>query len=272
MNAEPVLYEVRDHVALLTWNRPAKKNAFDGALWRAATAALERAKADPAVRVVVATGAGGNFSAGVDLSDLANAAGSGPGPGAGRAASAGAAAHPAQAMMELLCRFEKPLVAAADGVGVGIGLTFLLHCDFAYVSDRVRLRAPFVRLGVVPEAGSSVLFPLILGWRNAIEVVFGAEFIDGPRAVALGIANACVPAERLLDTALERARALARQAPRALQATKRLLLEARRDQVQAGLARENRAFAKLLGGPETLEAFRAFAERREPDFSRLEEA
>jgi enoyl-CoA hydratase/carnithine racemase len=264
MNAEPVLYELRDHVALLTWNRPAKKNAFDGALWRAATAALARAQADPAVRVVVATGAGGNFSAGVDLSDLASA-------GAGEAGGE-AAAHPAQAMMELLCRFEKPLVAAADGVGVGIGLTFLLHCDFAYVSDRVRLRAPFVRLGVVPEAGSSVLFPLILGWRNAVEVVFGAEFIDGPRAVALGIANACVPAQRLLDTALERARALARQAPRALQATKRLLLEARRDQVQAGLARENRAFAQLLGGPETLEAFRAFAERREPDFSRLEEA
>jgi enoyl-CoA hydratase/carnithine racemase len=263
MNAEPVLYEVRDHVALVTWNRPAKKNAFDGALWRAGTAALLRAQADAAVRVVVATGAGGNFSAGVDLSDLA---------GAGAGAGGDAGGHPAQAMMELLCRFEKPLIAAADGVGVGIGLTFLLHCDFAYVSDRVRLRAPFVRLGVVPEAGSSVLFPLILGWRNAVEVVYGAEFIDGPRAVALGIANACVAPERLLDTALERARALARQAPRALQASKRLLLDTRRELVLAGLARENRAFAELLGGPETLEAFRAFAERREPDFSRLEHA
>jgi enoyl-CoA hydratase/carnithine racemase len=255
VSPEPVLYALRDHVALVTWNRPTKKNAFDGPLWRAAIAALRRAQADRAVRAVVATGAGGNFSAGVDLSDLASAGGGEGG------------AYPASELMELLCVFDKPLVAAVDGVGVGIGLTFLLHCDFVYVSDRVRLRAPFVRLGVVPEAGSSVLFPLLLGWRNAAEVVFGAEFIGGPRAVELGIANACLAPDAVLEAALAKARSLARHAPRALQASKRLLLEARREQVQAGLQRENRAFAELLGGAESLEAFRAFAERREPDFS-----
>jgi enoyl-CoA hydratase/carnithine racemase len=259
VSAEPVLYEVRDHVALVTWNRPEKKNAFNSAVWRGAIASLERARADRAVRAVVATGAGGNFSAGVDLSDLA---GSGGGEGAD---------YPATRLMQLLLDFDKPLIAAADGVGVGIGITFLLHCDFAYVSDRVRLRAPFVRLGVVPEAGSSVLFPLVLGWRNAAEVIFGAEFIGGPRAVELGLANACVPADALLDTALAKARALARQAPRSLQASKRLLLDARRDLVRAGLERENAAFAKLLGNPESLEAFRAFAEKREPNFDRTDE-
>jgi enoyl-CoA hydratase/carnithine racemase len=155
--------------------------------------------------------------------------------------------------MELLLEFDKPVIAAADGAGVGIGLTFLLHCDFVYVSDRVRLRAPFVRLGVVPEAGSSVLFPLVLGWRNAAEVIFGAEFIDGPRAVALGIANACVAPEALLETA-GAPRALARQAP-LVQASKRLL-PTRAVTWCAPAWRENAAFARL---PATLSPWRPSA-------------
>jgi len=260
MDDESVLYEVRDHVARITWNRPEKKNAFHAPMWRAARTALERARDERDVRAVVVGGAGDNFSAGVDLGELGGAAdGAGEGP------------HPAQALMELLLELDKPLVAAVDGVGVGIGLTFLLHCDFVYVTPRVRLRAPFVQLGVVPEAGSSVLFPLVLGPRAAAEVVLGAEFLDGPRAVELGIATACVEPEALLETALGRGRALARHAPRALQETKRLLLAGRREQVREGLARENAVFARLLGRPENLEALRAFAERREPDFSSLDD-
>lgn len=258
MADDSVLYEVGGHVARITWNRPEKKNAFHGPLWRGARAALERARDDDDVRAVVATGAGGNFSAGVDLGELA---------GAGAGAEDGP--HPAQALMELLLEFDKPLVAAVDGVGVGIGLTFLLHCDFVYVTERVRLRAPFVQLGVVPEAGSSVLFPLVLGPRAAAEVVLGAEFLDGRRAVELGIAGACVSPDALLDAALERGRALARHAPRALQETKRLLLAGRRELVREGMERENAAFARLLGRPENLEAIRAFLEKREPDFSAL---
>ena len=124
-------------------------------------------------------------------------------------------------------------------------------------------------LGVVPEAASTYLAPVLLGERNAAELLFGGEFVTGERAVELGLANECVPADHLLPTALERARALAEKPPNALQYTKRLLIEARREPIRAAQRREEEAFGALLGAPENVEAIRAFMEKRAPDFSNL---
>ncbi|HKC51837.1 MAG TPA: enoyl-CoA hydratase-related protein [Myxococcota bacterium] len=251
MARETVLESLAGGVLRLTLNRPAQKNAFNTVQWRELRAALAEARADDAVRAVVLTGAGGAFSAGQDLSEMAKST---TAPAGGE--------HPFGAFLDELCAFDKPLVAAVNGVAVGIGLTILLHCDFVYVAEGARLRAPFVTLGVVPEAASSHLLPLMIGWRAAQELLFGDGWIDAKRAAELGLANRmCAPGE-LLAVAGEKAAALAALPPEALRHTKRLLLATRDAEVRAARAREDQAFRVRVGSPENLEAVRAFFEKR----------
>lgn len=263
---ETVLQADDGFVRLLTLNRPAQKNAFNTVQWRELREALAEARAERNVRVVVLTGAGGAFSAGQDLSEMAAATTAAPPatPGAG-----GAGGHPFGLFLDELVAFDKPLVAAVNGVAVGIGLTILLHCDFVFVAEGARLRAPFVTLGVVPEAAASALLPSVIGWRESIELLYGDGWLDAKRAVELGLANAlCAPGE-LLDAARAHAQALAELPPEALQHTKRLLLATREAAVREARAREDAAFRVRVGSAENLEAIRAFFEKRRPDFTRL---
>ena len=151
-----------------------------------------------------------------------------------------------------------------NGVAVGIGLTILLHCDFAYVAEGVRLRAPFVTLGVVPEAAASHLLPFVIGWRNAIELLYGDGWLSAARAVEVGLANElCAPAD-LLAVAQAKAAQVASLPPEALRHTKRLLLATRDAFVRDARAREDAAFRVRVGSPENIEAVRAFFEKRAP--------
>lgn len=236
----------------VTLNRPEKRNAFDEAQWRALRDTLAEAQADDAVHAVLVTGSGAAFTAGQDLAEMG-------GPPRGEPP-----AFPS--FMERLCRFDKPLLAAVNGVGVGIGLTFLLHCDIVWIAEGARLRAPFVTLGVVPEAASSFLLPQQIGWQRAAEILYTAEWIDAPRAVALGIASRMLPAERLLPEMCVFAARIAAQPLGSLRGTRRLLLATRAEAVRAALEREHRAFTGRVGSAENLEAVRAFFEKRPPDF------
>ena len=246
-----VLTERRDHVLLLTMNRPAQRNAFDNPMYRAMTEALEAARADDAVRVVVVTGAGDAFCAGQDFAEMSAAAGT---------------AHGFPAFLETLIDFDKPLLAAVNGAGVGLGLTMLLHTDIAYMADNARLKAPFVTLGVVPEAAASYLLPIVVGAQRAAELLYTARWIDAAESVALGLAYAAVPRNQLLDVAFAKAAEIAANPPAAIRYTKRLLRVWRRDAIVAARAREDAAFTALLGTPENLEAIQAFFERRPPKF------
>ena len=259
-SAQPVLSQLDPHgVLLVTWNRPHKKNAFDNAQWDAAAQALRDAQADPRVAAVVVTGAGGDFSAGVDLSSFTN-------PSGPRADGHASAYH---AFMAVLVEFDKPLLAAARGAGIGIGCTLLFHCDVVYVGESVRLRLPFVSLGLVPEGASSAMLEAVVGARQAAELFFAAEWIDAARAVETGIATKAFPDAELLDATLARARDFAKWPVGALQATKRTLLAARRVRVERALRAEDEGMRRQAGSPENLEAVRAFLERRPPDFRRL---
>ena len=258
-----LLRELRDGVLLLTWNRPERKNAFDDDAWRAFHDALDEARGAPDVAVVLVTGAGGDFSAGVDLSSFRAA-----GPGRD-APEAGVAEHPFGRCMEALCAFDKPLVAAARGVAVGFGATFLFHCDVVYVGESLRLRLPFVSLGLVPEAAASFLLPATIGARRAAELLFTAEWVGAERALELGIATRALPDALLLPAALEKAREIARWPVSALQATKQTLLRGREAGVRAALETEAQLMAKLAGSPENVEAVVAFLEKRAPDFARF---
>lgn len=256
---EPLLTNLDDDgVLLLCLNRPERKNAFNDAQWDALAAALWTARDDPETAAVVITGSGKDFSAGMDLS----AFGSGPPREDG---------HPTayHAFMAALVEFDKPLLAAANGVGVGIGCTLLLHCDVVYVGESVRLRLPFVALGLVPEAASSYLLQAVVGARQAAELFFTAEWIDAARAVEVGIATRRFPDEDLLSATLAKAREIAQHPVGALQATKRTVLAARRAAIDAALAAEDEGMQRQAGSPENVEAITAFLQKRAPDFRAL---
>jgi enoyl-CoA hydratase/carnithine racemase len=248
-----VLQERRGHVSVITMHRLAKKNAFDNAMYRAMTRAVDAAQDDPEVRVLLITGAGDTFCAGQDFSEMSAEAGSDHGfPG----------------FLRALGDCDKPMVTAVNGAGIGLGLTMLLHTDINYIARGARLRAPFVTLAVVPEAASSYLLPIVIGHQRAAEILFTARWIDAEESVALGLTFAVVPPEQLFDTALAKAAEIAANPPNAVRHTKRLLRVWRRDAIAAARQREDEAFQQRLGTPENLEAISAFFERRAPDFSK----
>lgn len=246
-----VRVEQHDHVRLLTFDRADKRNAFNNDMYNAFTAALQAALADAPTRVVVLTGAGETFCAGQDFSEMTAAAGS---------------EHGFPACLRALIDFDKPIVTAVNGVGIGLGLTMLLHTDVNYIAEEARLRAPFVTLGVVPEAAASLLLPIVVGAQRAAELLFTARWLDAHEAVALGLCYAAVPRARLLETALAKAAEIAANPPAAVRHTKRLLKVWRRQAILDARDREDAAFAERLGTPENLEAINAFFERRPPKF------
>ncbi len=258
MNRETVLFEQRDGVAVLTMHRPDKRNAFNDQQYDDLRDALADAEADDTTKVAVITGAPGAFSAGQDLGEM----------GTPRTHDDGKP-HGFGPFLDQLSTFQKPLLAAVNGVGVGIGLTMLLHCDIVYMAQSARIRAPFVSLGLVPEAGSSLLLQVIVGPQVAAELLYTSAWIDATRAVDLGLAADAFDDDELLDRTLEKASEIAHQPLAALRRTKQLLLDARSEALAAARRRENTAMAKSAGSPANVEAIRAFREKRSPDFSGL---
>jgi enoyl-CoA hydratase/carnithine racemase len=243
-------------VATLRLNRPEKKNAITLAMYTALADALIDADRDDAVRAVLICGAGGNFNAGNDLGDFANRP----------PASADA---PSARFLRALAQFKKPLVAAVDGNAIGIGVTLLLHCDLIYASDRAKLRLPFVDLGLVPEAGSSLLLPRLVGHQRAAALLLLCDSLDGAAARELGLVNAVVPAGELEAHALRICQRLAQKAPSALRHTKALLRETQHATVLERIEHEGALFGAQLRSPEAREAITAFFEKRAPDFSKI---
>jgi enoyl-CoA hydratase/carnithine racemase len=249
MSEALVRLERSGHVAVLTMNRPEKKNAFHNSMYQAMTAAITAAGADSDVHALLITGAGDAFCAGQDFSEMSAAAGS---------------EHGFPAFLAALTECDKPIITAVNGVGIGLGLTMLLHTDINYIAAGARLRAPFVTLGVVPEAAASFLLPIVVGQQRAAEILFTARWIDAEESVALGLTFAVVARERLFDTALAKATEIAANPPASVQHTKRLLRVWRLQAIAAARQREDEAFQERLGTPENLEAIRAFFEKRQP--------
>lgn len=227
--------EGHDGVRVLTLDRPQALNAFDSPLYRATGAALDAARADDGVKVVVITGAGRAFSAGQDLDEMARLAG-------GERIDSGF-----PVLLDALQAFDKPLIAAVNGAAVGIGFTILPHCDLVLAARSARFRTPFAEMGVPPEAASSLLFPARMGWQRAAEVLFTSPWLSADEAVECGIALRAVPADDLVPEALALATAIAAAPLVALRAIKATMLAGRADAVAAARAREEAAFAEVLG-------------------------
>lgn len=250
----------RDGVLELRLNRPEQLNAFNDELYNAAAGALRAAAGDGSIACVLLTGAGRAFSAGQDLAELAD--------DREHESRMNAGFRPFISTVEC---FPKPLIAAVNGVGVGIGLTLLPHCDIVLMAESAKLRAPFVNLGVTAEAASSLMLPERLGWNRAAALLFTGGWMDAREAVASGLALRALPDHELMDAARELAARIARMPVESLTATKKLMLDARLDAVRNARRREEAAFSQLIGGPANLEAIAAFGEGREPDFAKLRE-
>lgn len=208
--SEQILKSCAQGVCELRFNRPEKRNAITHQMYRTLATELHAALADAAVRAVLLSGAGASFSAGNDLNDFV----SGP---------EFTSAHPVMDVLRTLATFEKPLVAAVHGPTVGIGVTLLLHCDLVVAAHGTQLTMPFVALGLVPEAGSSLLLPRLVGQQRAAELLLLGEPLDAAGAERLGLVSRVVAADRLLDESRALALRLAQQPVEALRATRRLL-------------------------------------------------
>jgi enoyl-CoA hydratase/carnithine racemase len=256
--------EVEDdqRVRLLTLNRPEARNALDSAHYHALAEALDDAGDDPGLAVAAITGVGGVFCAGQDLAEMGRIADPAQTRDAGTA-------HGFTRFITALEAFPKPLVAAVNGVAVGLGVTMLPYCDLVLIADDARLRTPFASLGVVPEAGSSFTLPAAMGRQASAQVLLTGHWFDAATAVAAGLALRSSAPERLLDEALGVARSLARLPIVSLVETKRLLRTGWTDAARDARTREEAVFAWLTGAPANREAIAAFFERREPDFVHL---
>ncbi len=253
--SDKVIYRAQDGVAEIRMNRPEKKNAILGEMYAAMADGILAAEADAGVRAIVIGGEGGAFTAGNDLGDFLDRPQSDETP-------------PVRRFMLALSRAEKPVVAAVDGLAIGIGTTLLLHCDLVVASTRSRLQTPFVNLGLVPEFASSWLLPARIGPQRAAELLLLAESMDAATAKAFGLVNRVVEPAELEAAAMDFARRLAAKPPEAVRQSKRLMREDP-DRVLQRMEQENAVFSRLLSSPEAREAFNAFLEKRAPDFSKV---
>ncbi|KQP51285.1 MULTISPECIES: enoyl-CoA hydratase-related protein [unclassified Methylobacterium] len=251
MSDHVIIDDMATGVRLIRLARPEKKNALTGAMYDAMRDALERAEASDDVGAIVFAGEPGMFTAGNDIADFV----------------AGAAKPfteaPALRFIRQLARTTTPMVAAVDGIAVGIGTTLTLHCDLVYASPAARFRMPFVELGLVPEAASSYLLPRRIGLLKATELLLLSEPFDADEALRLGLLNAIVPSAMLLDHALAKAAALAALPRGAVRASRHLI---RGDQaaVEAALEAEAVAFEARLRTPEAQAAFMSFLTKSKP--------
>jgi enoyl-CoA hydratase/carnithine racemase len=243
---------VRDDgpVRVVRMNRPEKKNALTLPMYDAMAAAIEDVNGSAALRCVIIAGVPGAFSAGNDLRDFLDAA-----------EHTRALAAPILRFLYALARCDKPLVAAVQGIAVGVGTTLLLHCDHVVAASDARFMTPFVQLGLVPEAASSLLAPRLMGHARAFSLLAMGRPLDATEAKAAGLVNTLAPADEVEAEAMRAAREIAALPVEALAATRRLM-RGSPDEVIARIDEEADEFKRRLASPEARAAFTAFLAKK----------
>jgi enoyl-CoA hydratase/carnithine racemase len=234
---EHIRITVEDAVCTVALTRPEKKNALTQAMYAGLAGAIERTAEDPSIGCLLITGCDDVFCAGNDIADF-------------RARPSDGGERPSRRVYLGLARLDKPVVAAVQGLGIGIGFTMLLHADIVLAAPQARFRMPFVDLGVVPELGSSLLVPWIVGRHRAAELMLLGDFFDAEAAREMGFVNRIVPLEDLLPQATALARRLAAKPRESLRATKRLLRQDH-EKLMARMDEELAIFAERLASAET---------------------
>jgi enoyl-CoA hydratase/carnithine racemase len=251
-----VLVETKDRVQRIELARPEKKNALSPDMYTALERAFEAADADASVRAVLIHGTAGCFTSGNDVKDFLEL-------------TRGPADSPASGFLRAIAAAKKPVVAAVGGPAVGVGTTMLLHFDLIYAAPNARFQLPFVPLGLLPEAASSLLLPALAGYQRAAELLLLGQPFTAEKAQAAGIVTEVVPEADLLEYARTAALALAALPPESVRMTKALMKRGLAQAVRERMQEELGLFGERLRSPEAREALSAFMEKRKPDFSRF---
>jgi enoyl-CoA hydratase/carnithine racemase len=239
-----------DGIRMVRMNRPDKKNALTAAMYDAMAAALTGTRTDQSIRCVMFAGLPGAFCAGNDLDEFRQAAAEGEGLG-----------ESVLRFLHALAYCERPLVAAVDGFAVGIGTTMLMHCDYVVASRMARFTTPFVGLGLVPEAASTLLAPRLMGPRRAFAMLVMGEPFDSEQALSVGLINAVADSAAVETQALAAARKIAGLPPEAVLASRRMI-RGEPEELAMRIDLEADFFRERLQSPEAQAAFAAFFARK----------
>ena len=251
--SEHIVISKEERVTTLTIARPEKKNAITQTMYAAMADALNAYGEDDAARAFVFTGASDMFTAGNDLQDFA-------------AGGAGGENPPVARFLNAIRDCPKPLIAAVNGPAIGIGLTMLLHCDLAYAGESATFSAPFVKLGLVPEAGSSMLLPASVGMAVANDILLAGRKLSAEEAHRYGLVSRVFPDADLAIAVQEIARSVSHSAPTALRQSK-ALIRSQREHVAEHMAVEGRIFLEQLQSADFAESVAAMMQKRQPVYA-----
>src|SRR3954454_3164710 len=264
MTDEPeVLYEVADHVATITLNRPHRRNAISVGMLQLLSEHFTQADLDDDVRVILLTGAGKGFCAGLDIKDAMSGSGIGGGGGGGlRSSMMQTRTLPTVILQEI----DTPVIGVLNGAAAGYGLDLALGCDMRLMAESAKLLPGFAKRGVVPESGGTWYLPRLLGWAKAAEISYLGRDLDAAECERIGLANKVVPDAELLPLAQEWATEIAGNAPLAISAMKRLF---RHGQTEDFASHSHHVLLQtllLFGTKDFQEGLLSFMEQRDPDF------
>jgi enoyl-CoA hydratase/carnithine racemase len=263
MSEPEILFEMDGHVAVVTLNRPDRMNAISTKMLSQFSETLVECDRDPKVRVVLITGAGRGFCAGLDLQEASQGTGIG---GASGTAAATAKFDLRDAPPTVLHNLDKPTICALNGGAAGYGMDLALGCDIRIASDKSKLSAAFTKRGVLPESGGTWLLPRILGWAKAAEVAFAGRTLLAQECLELGLVNQVVPHDQLMKEAGALAHEIAGNAPLAVQATKRMMRMGMDETFEANVHHVYLQLLPLFRSQDFQEGVSSFLEKRKPDF------
>jgi enoyl-CoA hydratase/carnithine racemase len=258
-----LLFDVSDNIATITLNRPDRLNAISAGMLASFSDAFREADADRNVRVIILTGAGKGFCAGLDLKEQGDAANANSINGAG--------GLPAKFDLRnsppiVLHETDKPVICALNGAAAGYGLDLALGCDIRIAAEGAKLAAVFTRRGVLPESGGTWLLPRLVGWAKAAELAFTGRTLTSQQALELGLVNSVVPADALMSEARALAAEIAANAPLAVQATKRMMRLSLDETFEANVHHVYLQLIPLFRSKDFTEGVKAFIEKRAPQF------
>ena len=255
-----LLYEVRDRVAVITLNRPDRMNTLGGTMKAdLARAFFELARNDDQVRAVLVTGGGDKaFCAGADIKERA--------ADVVRGTEYFVRQKATHELFRNIEEFEKPVIAAINGVALGGGLEIALCCDLRIAADHARFGLPEIKLGVIPAAGGTQRLPRVIGEARAKELILTADLVDAETALRYGLVSRVLPQAELMAAAMELSQRIARHPPLAVRFAKRAINRGMQTDLDSGLEYERYAAAMIVDSEDRLEGMRAFVEKREPQF------